>query len=228
MDNIKLTINKTKKLYRLYFLEFASELNQKIYDMKPGSIAGEIFDSFESDSLGKKWQLDCLSLIKDSIAPNVYKEIYKLKQARKNAKYKCKQCGSCCRLAVSEFSYEELKEKSSNGDNFATQFLSTFIPYNSLEDARLIYPQYIDFLINNSDERVYFYHCPKVSSDNLCPSYSERPQICKDFPDNQFNLLHPNCSFNNWKNDVLENSLKYFAQAEIIEYYLAKLNIALQ
>ena len=58
-------------------------------------------------------------------------------------KFSCSCCGDCCKLACSEFSPFELKQKAQNGDNFASQFLSVFVPYNSKKEARKINPEYI-------------------------------------------------------------------------------------
>lgn len=133
----------------------------------------------------------------------------------------CSCCGVCCRFAVSEFSFEELKEKSNNGDNFAKQFISTFIPYNSADEYIKIFPQYLELLKN---ENYYVYHCPKVTEDNRCPDYENRPQICRDFPDNPIAFLPPMCGFSGWKLKSEFVWLKLRAEIEIINHYLENLN----
>ena len=133
----------------------------------------------------------------------------------------CSGCGVCCRFAVSEFSPEELVEKSKCGDNFATQFISTFVPYHSEDEYSNIFPEYIELL---KDEKYYVYHCPKVTDDNKCPDYENRPQICRDFPDNPIAFLPPNCGFMDWKLKSEPVWLKLRAEVEIINYYLEKLN----
>ncbi len=131
-------------------------------------------------------------------------------------KFCCSLCGDCCKLACSEFSPQELQEKAKNGDNFATQFLSVFIPYDSKEDVRKINPDYIEMLEKAAENDVYFYHCPKVTEDNKCSDYENRPQICKDFPDNPLALLPKFCGYVKWKEEVENEALKLHALIEIL------------
>ena len=227
MIDIDEQLKNNQKIYRNHFLKFANDLNEKIYSLKPQMVEGEIFDTFPKNSAGQNWQKDTLKYIKNNISPEIFKEIYRLKKLREDKKYNCKMCGSCCKLAISEFSPQDLKSKSENSDKFATQFLSVFIPYENIDEARKIFPEYVDYILKNS-EKVYFYHCPKVTTDNRCPIYDKRPQICKDFPDNPFSFLPKNCGFKDWKSDITNDALKYFAQAEIVEFYVNRLNSSLQ
>ena len=50
-------------------------------------------------------------------------------------------------------------------------------------------------LIDNNESGYYFYHCPRVTKDNRCPDYENRPQICRDFPDNPLAFLPLSCGF---------------------------------
>jgi Fe-S-cluster containining protein len=134
-------------------------------------------------------------------------------------KSKCLGCGTCCRFAVSEFSPEELKKKVQNGDNFASQFIKTFVPYNTREDVRKVYPEYVDFLELSGEKDYYFYHCPKVTDNNRCPDYENRPKICRDFPDNPIAFLPPKCGFSDWKEKSEPILLQLRAEMEILEYY---------
>ena len=129
-------------------------------------------------------------------------------------------CGVCCKFAVSEFSPEQLALKAQNGDNYALQFLETFVPYGSVDEARKIYPEYVEFLLKIADGKAYFYHCPKVTEDNRCPDYENRPQICRDFPDNPLAFLPKSCSFTTWKLKSESVCLKLNAEKEIIDFYL--------
>lgn len=131
----------------------------------------------------------------------------------------CGGCGACCKFAVSEFSPEELRLKAENGDNFAQQFVSVFVPYESVESVKEIYPEYVEFLQNSADGNYYFYHCPKVTEDNKCPDYENRPQICRDFPDNPLAFLPKSCTFIPWKLKSQPVCLKLNAEKEIINFY---------
>ncbi len=157
-------------------------------------------------------ELDINSILEDMETKQ--REIFE-----KRNKYSCVGCGACCKLAISEFSYEELKSKAKNGDNFATQFISIFVPYKDISEAKKIFPEYIELLeAQKENENVYFYHCPKVTQNNRCPDYENRPQICRDFPDNPIAFLPKTCGFSVWKQDVEEDYMKNYASVEIIDY----------
>ena len=126
------------------------------------------------------------------------KEIIKTEKEIRRAfsKVRCKQCGKCCRLAVSEFDHKTLIGKAKNGDITAKSFLEAFEPYpeNSLPDEVLgFYPalnlqacsqsRLQSTLLTNmqaaqqsdsqnilqtsrTDEACYFYRCNKVKALN--------------------------------------------------------------
>ena len=149
--------------------------------------------------------------------PEIKSMLNEISHSRKG--FSCAGCGACCRFAVSEFSPDELREKAQGGDNFASQFIQTFIPYESIDEARKIYPEYVAFLENSGDDEFYFYHCPKVTDDNRCPDYENRPQICRDFPDVTNLFLPKTCSFTPWKLKSQSVWLKLNAMIEIISHY---------
>ena len=163
--------------------------------------------------------------MEDSKDEKYYKDIYvKFQEVlayREN--FKCVGCATCCKLACSEFSPEELRQKAENGDNFAKQFLSVFIPYNSKEEAKAVYPDYIELLEENKEDNVYFYHCPKLTKDNRCSDYENRPDICRRFPDNPLSLLPSKCGYRRWKEEVEPLTLMLHSMIEIIDYYKEKI-----
>jgi len=176
----------------------------------------------------RDWQKAALQKIQEEMSRDILIKIREIKEFRYS--FDCKKTGTCCRLASSEFSYEELKEKAKNGDNFATQFISVFIPYDNIEDVKKIFPEYIDlvFLQLDEGEKAYFYHCPHVTDNNLCSRYEFRPQICRDFPDNPLSILPPVCGFKEWKDDVLVASMILHALIEILEFNIKKIEYALE
>lgn len=156
----------------------------------------------------------------DVLIPNMETEKKNICSTRFN--FNCVGCGVCCRFAVSEFSPEQLKEKAQNGDKFASQFIKTFVPYESLKDAKIIFPEYIEMLEKQKQSGYYVYHCPKITEDNRCPDYENRPQICRDFPDNPIAFLPKSCGYLWWKLQSESVLLKLNAEAEIINFYLNK------
>lgn len=223
MSDLENKIDEIKTDYREIFLKAASEIEQKVNALKPKNFDGEIFDNYENNSLGKKWQNAVLEMFENDISKEVVRKLTQIKAYRNCENFSCQGCATCCNLACSEFSPEELEEKAKNGDNFATQFLSVFVPYNSFEEAYKIYPEYLDMLKKKTDGNVYFYHCPKLDKNNRCSDYENRPQICRDFPDNPFCILPKTCGYYEWREEIQPVALLMHAFVEIIGFYKSKI-----
>lgn len=222
MVDLDHTIKTLRKEYREIFLKSAEEIKSKVDEIKPKDFNGEIFDKYEKDSIGAKWQQETVKLLTGDISKEIYRKLNEILAYRKN--FHCVGCATCCNLACSEFSPEELRQKADNGDNFAQQFLSVFIPYESKEEARKVYPEYIELLEKNKEYDVYFYHCPKLTEDKKCSDYENRPQICRDFPDNPLSILPSSCGYKQWKEEVEPVALMLHSMVEIIDFYVAKIN----
>ncbi len=215
-------ITKLRKNYREIFVTCGEEIEKRVNELRPENLEGEIFQKYESDSAGYKWQVSVLELLDNEISKEIYRKLNEILAYR--SQFKCIGCATCCKLASSEFSPEELKQKADNGDNFAGQFLSVFVPYKSKEEAEKIYPEYIELLKENGENDVYFYHCPKVTEDNRCSDYENRPQICRDFPDNPLSILPKACGYNEWKEEIEPIALMLHSMLEITDYYRTKLD----
>lgn len=137
-------------------------------------------------------------------------------------KVQCKNCGKCCRFAVSEFSPEELLKRTQNGDKTAKIFFETFSVYKKDEIPK-------EFLRENFKKNVscYFYRCKKVEQKGnkfFCPVYKSRPSICKTFPDTPLEPLPEGCAYAEWKDANEIKALYIRALNEIRKFYLDKLN----
>lgn len=176
----------------------------------------------------RDWQNKALEKMNNEITKDILCKLQDIENFRQT--FKCKKTGCCCKLASSEFSYEELKLKASKGDNFATQFTSIFIPYSSTEEIRALFPEYIDFVNEHldSDEKVYFYHCPHITVDNLCSKYEQRPKICKDFPNNPLSILPLSCGYKPWKDEVIVAAMFLHALVEIVEFQKDNIEFAVE
>lgn len=189
------------------------------------------------------WKTHCLSLLEQDIGGQILAKIQEIETARNQIT--CHQCGVCCRFASSEFSYETLLEKGSNGDAFARQFTSVFLPYASTEAARARFPELVDQILtevraqqaeqlgqqssvskNNTDSApVYFYHCPYIGEDNRCSIYGtpKRPEICAGYPDTPLTFIYNKCAWKPWKDEYHHDSLMTHASIELCLFYAEKL-----
>lgn len=216
MSKLNCDVNALKKNYREIFMASVEEIKKHVEYLKPDGVE-DIFDIYADNTDGAKWQKDVIAMFEDDIAKDIYKKWSEIQAYRLN--FSCVGCATCCNLACSEFSPEQLKEKAAKGDKFANQFLSVFVPYESREEARKVYPEYIELLDETIDEPVYFYHCPKLNECKRCSDYENRPQICRDFPDNPLSILPKSCGYYNWKREVEPVALMLHSMLEIIEYY---------
>lgn len=221
MIDLNFKINNMKKKYREIFLKSVDAISQRVDEIKPQGFEGDIFDKFEPSSEGAQWQKAVLEMFEQDICHEIYRKWKEILAYREN--FHCKGCATCCNLACSEFSPEQLKEKAENGDKFATQFTSIFIPYETKEDARKIYPEYIKLLEDTINEDVYFYHCPKLNDCKRCSDYENRPEICRAFPDNPLSILPESCEFYEWYVEVQPVALMLHSMVEIIDYYKEKM-----
>lgn len=224
MDSLKDTVNNMKQMYREIFLKSSDAIKDRVDKIKPEGIEGDIFDSYEKGSEGQKWQYVVLDMFEKDISHEIYRKWNEILKLREN--YSCNGCATCCNLACSEFSYDELKKRAKNGDKFATQFTGIFVPYKSKEEARKVYPQYIELLDNSVDEEVYFYHCPKLNECKRCSDYENRPQICRDFPDNPLSILPKSCGYYEWRKLAEPVAMMLHAMVEIIDYYKQKIPVS--
>lgn len=221
MTELNEDISKLRKNYREIFAVSAEEIQTRLNEIKPENFEGDLFDRYEVNSVGYDWQVKCVKLLKNDISKEIFRKLTEILAYRE--RFKCVGCATCCNLACSQFSPEELKEKAQNGDKFAIQFLSVFIPYKTKEEAEKIYPEYIQLLKDNNETDVYFYHCPKLTADNRCSDYENRPQICRDFPDNPLSILPKSCGYKMWKDEIEPIALMLHAMVEIVEYQTNKL-----
>ena len=217
MSKLHSSVENLRKEYREIFSKTVEEIQSRVDEIKPQTVEGDIFDEFPKGSEGRKWQLAVLDMFENDISKEIYRKFQEVLAYRET--FKCSGCATCCNLACSEFSPEELKQKAENGDNFAKQFTSIFIPYESKEESRRVYPEYIQMLEDNKEDDVYFYHCPKLTEDNRCSDYEHRPQICRDFPDNPLSILPDSCGYKKWKEEIEPVTLMLHSMLEIIQYY---------
>ena len=226
--------NELKNNYEQIFIEAAESIRKDLDEIKPkdaceGCVVKDckiakkdILASYPAGCKLREWQMQAITYLTGDYKTKL-KAAYKAIMDKKN-NYECNKCGACCKLAVSEYSYTQLKQRAMRGDKFSEDFVSVFIPYETEEEAKAVNPEYFA-LLNRlvEDDKIYYYHCPKVDSNNLCTIYENRPNICRDFPHNPLKLLPSECSFNEWKNEVSHQAMLLKAKTDIINFYKEKL-----
>lgn len=225
--------NNLKDNYEQIFIEAAESIRREVSKFKPENpcticsvkdckiTVKDVFTDYPVGCAYRDWQKQILTFLNGEYRQKL-KNIYKAMMDKK-CEYECIRCANCCRLAVSEYSFEQLKQRAMRGDKFSEDFVSVFRPYETEADAKKANPEYFE-LLNElmEDQRVYYYYCPKLDG-NSCSDYENRPDICKDFPHNPLKLLPSTCSFNAWKNDVDKTAKLLKAKTDIIEFYKNKL-----
>lgn len=220
--------------YREIFTESAKIIRNEIDKFKPQHNCNfctipcdikkvDIFEIFPPGCPYGTWQIKALSYL-----TNEYKSklnVAKKTMLEKKKEYSCAKCGTCCKLAVSEFSPVQLKQRAIRGDKFAREFSKIYVPYESEDMAKAICPEYYDKLyeIMDPDERLYFYYCSKLGADDLCSDYENRPDICKDFPLTALKVLPECCAFMPWHNEVERMAMSIKSREDLIAFYKDKI-----
>ena len=227
--------NALKNNYEQIFIEAAESIRKELDTIKPKDACEgcshndcsisrkDIFAPYPASGCKlREWQMQAITYLTGDYKTKL-KAAHKEIMEKKN-NYECNKCGACCKLAVSEYSEMQLKQRAMKGDKFSEGFTSVFIPYETEEEAKSINPEYF-VLLNRlvEDDRIYYYHCPKIDDCNLCTIYEERPDICKDFPHNPLKLLPSECSFNAWRNEVSHQAMLLKAKTDIVNFYKEKL-----
>lgn len=222
-----------KNNYEQIFIEAAESIRREVNKFKPESPCEncpvkdckieikDVFTPFPANCAYREWQLKILTFLAGDYRQTL-KMIHK-NILEKKCDYSCARCAACCKLATSELSYAQLKQRAMRGDKFSADFVSVFVPYETEEEAKNANPEYFELIDNLlEDEKVYYYYCPKLDG-NTCTIYKNRPDICKVFPHNPLKLLPSTCSFNGWKDEVAHQSMLLKAKVDIIEFYKEKL-----
>jgi Fe-S-cluster containining protein len=124
----------------------------------------------------------------------------------------CKMQGCCCRAASPSIPFHQLLKKASEGDDFARNFFSIFVPHMDHESARRIVPGLVERTLNaakkddafQSEEDIVFYKCRYIGDDNKCQIWEDRPELCRAYPDSPMMVFAPGCAFEPWALKVKE------------------------
>lgn len=143
----------------------------------------------------------------------------------------CHMCGKCCRVVTTSTPYKTLKKMAEENDKGAIDFLSIFVPYESIEAARQADSEVVDNIINRLsedgnyiEEETTFYCCKYLQDDNLCSNYENRPVLCRHCPSSPWSIVPPGCGFEGWlfwKREEEKEKIRR-AKEELLELKLLK------
>jgi len=221
-----------KEYYRQIFVEAAESIRVEIEKFKPNNPCTictvkdckiekkDIFSDYPVGCKYRDWQNQVLAFLNSDYKQKL-KAVYKTMMDKKQ-EYQCCRCDACCKFSTSEFSYTQLKQRAMRGNKFAEEFVSIYEPFKDEQEAREANPLLFDAMNDLvKDLKIYYYHCKKY--DNGCTCYENRPDICKNYPNNPLKILPPSCSFNAWKEEVNKQSQLLKAKTDIMEFYKSKL-----
>lgn len=143
----------------------------------------------------------------------------------------CHMCGKCCRVVTTSTPYKTLKKMAEENDRGAIDFLSIFVPYESIQAARQADSEVVDNIINRLSEdgnyiedETTFYCCKYLQDDNLCSNYENRPVLCRHCPSSPWSIVPPGCGFEGWlfwKREEEKEKIRR-AKEELLELKLLK------
>ncbi|MDD3014349.1 MAG: YkgJ family cysteine cluster protein [Candidatus Gastranaerophilales bacterium] len=147
--------------------------------------------------------------------------VKRVQELLKLPQHLCNMCGKCCRIATFKggLSYKDvLKLANSNTEEpsqieGAKDFLSIFVPYSSVEEAKKVAPEFVAGVIDRFGEEANtgFFYC-KYLNNNMCQIHEDRPLLCRMYPiPHERTLYNPECGFKeqgkkNW--EEIENIIK--------------------
>ena len=113
-------LDNLKSNYETIFIEAAESIRKELNQFKPEDPCKnchikdckvekkDIFTVYPVNCEYRDWQLKTLTYLAGDYRQKL-KVIYKNIMNKKN-EYTCSKCGECCRLATSEYSYNQLKQ----------------------------------------------------------------------------------------------------------------------
>lgn len=150
----------------------------------------------------------------------------------KRPQHLCQMCGKCCRVVTTSIPYKKLVEMSKKGNKGAKDFLSLFVPYESIEAARKVDAGIVDNIINRliddgnyREDDITFYGCKYLQDNNLCSRYDTRLDLCKHCPSSPWSIVPPGCGFEGWlfwKREEIKQKIRH-SKEELLELKLLRM-----
>jgi Fe-S-cluster containining protein len=212
-------LSETKQQYRQILQDHQAALEAQLLELR-GGFSCDHCDARSHNDLKqwlaplhagcgfRTWQQAVLGMVETEVAGKILLQLQRIEAYKQT--FNCHMCGMCCSLASSDTSYEELVKRAEHGDEFARQFTSIFLPYESREAARKRAPDVVDAVLAEAteeaegEERIFFYHCPYLGEDNRCSVYGtdKRPSICASYPETPLAFVYEKCAWRPWKDET--------------------------
>lgn len=231
-------ITSIKQQYREWFGIARHELEQLMLQQRQSfhcstceasgqAPPADVTQPLHEDCGFRLWQEAVITLLAQDVGQKICATLAMI-QSQRDIKGKCHMCGVCCKLASSEFDFDSLKAKAAQGDSFASQFTSIFIPYETVEEVQALFPELVTDMLEQTEGPVYFYHCPYLDEQNRCSIYNDpkRPDICAEYPQTPLTLMYKNCGYQPWKNEMMPSMLMAHATLELCTYFIDKIQQA--
>lgn len=237
-------LSDTKQQYRQIFQQHQAALEAQLLALRgqfeckhctshPDEILTTWLTPLATDCGYWDWQKASLTLIENEIASQILSQLQRIEAYKQT--FNCHMCGMCCKMASSDANYETLVQRAANGDEFARQFTSIFLPYASRDAARKVAPTVVDAALaeaveeTDGEEQLFFYHCPYLGEDNRCTVYGtdKRPAICSSYPETPLSFVYENCAWYPWKEDTHLDTLVAHAMLALCTQLSEKLRESL-
>lgn len=234
----------TKTTYQQHLKDLQKSVLSECRSLRPPPLAQydtPFSEGLSTDHANRQtittWLTNCLQWLDQVGGRSVLTTLNKVNEERDQVQ--CHQCGVCCRVASSEYTYDELRQQAQAGDVFAEQFTRVFLPYPSIKDAKKAYPQVISAMEAESgntpstpetsdnplSKTLNVYHCPYVGEDNGCTLYGnpKRPALCQSYPENPLVFVYENCAWQDWKKTHHGDTVKAHAMLAICQTYTQRI-----
>jgi Fe-S-cluster containining protein len=235
----------TKQQYRDMFAQAALLLESQLLGMRAqygcvhceGALVHSLAEAIQPVHARcgfQGWQREALRVLEQEVGLEILNKLQQV-EAYKNT-FDCHMCGACCRMASTDADYPTLRLRAENGDEFAQQFISVFLPYASRQKALETAPDIVVATLAEAgeeaegEEQIFFYHCPYVGEDNRCTVYGtdKRPAMCQSYPETPLSFVYEKCAWKPWKNETHGDTLLAHALLALCTDWCDQLKRALQ
>ena len=181
-NSINAQYDNLKNNYEQIFIEAAESIRREVNKFKPENPCtfcskkkeckieeADVFSPYPANCSYREWQMQIITYLCGDYRQKL-KAAYKAIMDKK-CEYSCNQCGDCCRLATSEYSYNQLKQRAMRGDKFSADF----IKFSDIKYAAIITPKQIQMTTPTMIPKKIFNESFKCSCEMTDIIFSSMP-----------------------------------------------------